>query len=63
MDSATSAGLTAVLLIGLLVGKQLSAAYLRRKWRRLAFYLNIAVVPLLVIFFINIAVEFYSLLP
>lgn len=63
MDSATSAGLTAILLIGLLVVKQLSAAYLRRKWRRFASYLNIAIVPLLVIFFINIAVEFYSLLP
>jgi hypothetical protein len=58
----TTAGLTAILLIALLVVKELASASLRRKWRTFAAYLNVAVVPLLIIFLINVAVRFYELL-
>jgi hypothetical protein len=56
------AGLTAILLIALLVVKELASASLRRKWRTFAAYLNVAVVPLLIIFLVNVTVRLYTLL-
>ena len=62
MDNASTAGLRAILLIGLLIVKELASASLRHKWRLFASYVNVTIVPLLLIFIINVAVRFYELL-
>lgn len=53
-----------ILLIALLIAKELiSAAQLQGRWKAWDHFLNIAIVPLLVIFSITVALRIIAILP
>lgn len=54
--------LIAVFLIVCLAVKELAGASQKRKWRVFAAYANVVIVPLLVVFIVNIVIELYRLL-
>jgi len=62
IDNVLGPEFIAVLVIALLVVKELAAASMKHNWRLFARYLNVALVPLLVIFFINIAFKMIKLI-
>lgn len=60
-DKTYFAGVAAVLLIILLVMRELAAAAEADHWRRFARYLSVGVLPLLLVFFVNVAMKVYEL--
>lgn len=60
-DKTTFAGVAAVLLIILLVVRELAAASESDTWRRFARYLSVGVLPLLLVFFVNVGMKLYEL--
>ena len=61
MDATYSAAVAAVLLIALLIIRELAAASDSDRWRRFARFLGVGVLPLLLIFFVNVGTKLYEL--
>jgi hypothetical protein len=55
--AAPGDALPAIMLIALLVFKELATVVLRRKWLALGRLLDIAIAPLLIVFFVTVAVK------
>ena len=62
MDTNSLTGLVTVLLIVLLVTKTLASASFKLKWRKFGRTLDIAIIPILAIFIVDVAFKLYGLM-